>query len=181
MLSLEGSLRTCKVDPGWASRIQSDRFENPNLMVCPVWSGFDNAGRPVCADSYYTKEAGCNTPMDRVVVENALRPQYMEYINLDAEGFRANIYKDPRSCNDPNNMFCYDSGIRTEGLDQLPTITGHFGYTPNGSQIAPRCDSYPYNVAQQQEANVAQASRQAQAVQHGFQSHQNRTASGMGR
>ena len=31
--SLEGALRTCKVDTGWAARIQSDRFENPNLMV----------------------------------------------------------------------------------------------------------------------------------------------------
>ena len=32
-LSLTGSLRTCKVDQGWASRIQSDRFENPELLV----------------------------------------------------------------------------------------------------------------------------------------------------
>ena len=91
-IGLEGALRTCKVDTGWASRIQSDRFENPNLMVCPVWNGRDLSGRPVCADSFYTKRAGCNSALDRVDVENYQRPQYMEYINLDAAGIYANIY-----------------------------------------------------------------------------------------
>jgi hypothetical protein len=43
MISLEGALRTCKVDTAWANRIQSDRFENPELMVCPLWNGFDNS------------------------------------------------------------------------------------------------------------------------------------------
>ena len=90
MLSLEGALRTCKVNTGWANRIQSDRFENPNLMVCPVWNGVDLAGRPVCADSFYTKRAGCNSAEDRVIVENAVsRPQYIEYLNLDAAGITA--------------------------------------------------------------------------------------------
>ena len=86
MLSLNGALRTCKVNTGWANRLQSDRFENPNLMVCPTWNGMDNAGRPVTADSFNTKRAGCNSADDRVSVENNLRPQYMEYISLDASG-----------------------------------------------------------------------------------------------
>ncbi len=87
-ISLEGSLRTCKVDSGWANRMQSDRILNPNNMVCPLWSGFDSAGRPACWDSYNTKTAGCNSAADRVVVENSLRPQYIEYVNLDAAGIR---------------------------------------------------------------------------------------------
>jgi len=156
-ISLQGALRTCKVDVGWADKIQSDRFENPDLMICPVWNGRDLAGRPVCADSFYTKVEGCNTPLDRVDVENALRPQYMEYVNLDAYGFRSDIY-DPNteSCKDANNMFCYESGIRTSGLDQLSTITGNFGLNPSGSEVYPRCETYPYDLALKQESNVKQ-------------------------
>jgi hypothetical protein len=160
------------VDQGWASRIQSDRFENPELMVCPVWSGFDNTNRPVCIDSFYTKSPGCNSPLDRVDVENYLRPQYMEYINLDAEGFR---YTNDRysqdivqgasenfeSCtNSGTNMSCYNAGVRNIGVGQLPRITGNFNQSPNGAQIYPRCGSYPENVAAKQEVAVAQASKQ---------------------
>ena len=117
--SLEGALRTCKVDTGWAARIQSDRFENPNLMVCPTWNGRDLAGRPVCADSFYTKRAGCNSALDRVDVENTLRPQYMEYINLDAAGFDANIYQ--------NNMAYQEAGLQTKNLENFKRLTGSFG------------------------------------------------------
>lgn len=176
-ISLTGSLRTCKVDQGWAPRIQSDRFENPELLVCPVWSGYDNTNRPVCVDSFYTKSPGCNSPLDRIDVENYLRPQYMEYINLDAEGFRYNqdIEQSPvenyESCRNSNtDMSCYNAGIRTINLEQLPKITGNFNQSPNGAQIYPRCTTYPMNRAMIQEAVVAQANRNEQAVQHNVQS-----------
>lgn len=166
-LSLNGTLRTCKVDQGWASRIQSDRFENPDLMVCPVWTGFDNTNRAVCMDSYYTKSPGCNSPLDRVDVENALRPKYMEYINLDAEGFRFNqdLYNSAspdgtgQSCKDADtNMDCYQSGIRRINLDELNVISGNFGLAPNGAQVYPRCESYPINRAMRQEQQAARTS-----------------------
>jgi len=187
-LSLNGSLRTCKVDQGWASRIQSDRFENPDLLVCPVWSGYDLTNRAVCVDSFYTKSPGCNSPLDRVDVENYLRPQYMEYINLDAEGFRQNSdiktngSREGYSCSDPNkNMDCYNAAARTIGLNQIPKITGNFNQSPSGAQIEPRCGSYPYNRAMSQETKEAytnQQHRQLEAVQHAVQSNSYRRASG---
>lgn len=90
-ISLQGSIRTCKVDTGYAANIESDRFLNPNLSVCPTWNHRDNLGRYVCADSFNTKNAGCNSPLDRVDVENHLRPQYVEYTTLDAAGFQGNF------------------------------------------------------------------------------------------
>lgn len=161
-LSFIGSLRTCKVDQGWASRIQSDRFENPDLMVCPVWTGFDNTNRAVCMDSYYTKSPGCNSPLDRVDVENALRPKYMEYINLDAQGFdnAQNIVTNPEeartmegfTCSDPNyNMDCYQSGVRTIGLNNIPKISGNFGLSPSGAEVYPTCNNYSMERAATQE------------------------------
>lgn len=167
-ISLLASTRTCKIDQAWANRIQSDRFENPELMVCPVWTGFDNANRAVCADSYYTKTAGCNSALDRVDVENALRPKYMEYINLDAEGFQqpsGDIVNGPaekytESCsNDNTNMNCRNSGVRTIGLENIPTITGNFGQSPSGAEVYPSCSYNSYGRAQRQENTAARMLR----------------------
>lgn len=166
-VSLEGSIRTCKVDTGWAPRMESDRFQNPNLMVCPVWNGRDLTGRQVCADSFWTKRAGCNSPEDRVVVENAQRPQYAEYINLDAQGIRGDMY----------GMQHYDEGIRERGLSQTHNVTGQFGVpTHFGGWIYPRCSTWPYQSAMSQ---MAQQQRMAQQLQEGFISNSYRQASGM--
>ena len=135
MLSLEGALRTCKVNTGWANRIQSDRFENPDLMVCPVWNGVDLAGRPVCADSFYTKRAGCNSAEDRVIVENAVsRPQYVEYLGLDAAGINAPLYGSP-------NMHKSDQLIQNATMNEIPTVAGAFNLSNTGgsNQIQSTC------------------------------------------
>ena len=88
-ISLLGSINVCKVNTGWANKIQSDRFENPNNMLCPLWNGQDTYGRFVSPDSFYTKAAGCASAEDRVLVENFQRPKYMEFVALDAAGFNA--------------------------------------------------------------------------------------------
>ena len=187
-ITLQGALRTCKVDPGWANKIQSDRFENPDLMVCPVWTGRDLAGRPVCADSFYTKREGCNSALDRLYVENALRPQYMEYINLDAVGFRkdGDIYygkntdKSIEQCTRcSTNMGSYNTGLQTISMNQIPKITGNFGLVPSGSDVVSRCDTYPMREASIQEAEVAEKHRRGEMAQHGMQSYVRRAESGM--
>lgn len=95
-ISLLGSINVCKVNTGYADKIQSDRFENPDVMTCPLWNGQDSFGRFVHPDSFYTKNGGCNSADDRVSVENFLRPQYMEYVALDAAGFRSpNMFGNP--------------------------------------------------------------------------------------
>lgn len=123
-ISLEASLRTCKVDTGWANKVESDRFLNPNQMVCPIWLGRDSAGRQVCPDSFVSKTAGCNSPEDRVVVENNVsRPQYMEYITLNANGIRGNIYD-----------------VREQILDNTHNLTGQFGLqTGFGQNVLQKC------------------------------------------
>lgn len=46
-ISLEKSVRTCSVNTGEANRIQSDRFFNPQNMVCIPWNGLNNKGQEV--------------------------------------------------------------------------------------------------------------------------------------
>jgi hypothetical protein len=94
-VSLESSIRTCKVDVAYANKMESDRFLNPSNAMCPRWTGKDLMGRKVCANSFKTKSAGCNSAVDRVHVENDLRPQYSEYINLSTMGLKGKIYNDP--------------------------------------------------------------------------------------
>jgi len=91
-ISLEKSVRTCDVNTGEAPRIQSDRFFNPNNMVCIPWNGLDLAGRVVSPDSFYTKTPGCNSAEDRVLVENGLRPKYTSYVTLGAAGIDGHVY-----------------------------------------------------------------------------------------
>ena len=126
-ISLDAAIRTCKVNTGWANRELSDRFLNPNNMMCPLWNGLDSAGRRVCPDSFVTKSRGCNSATDRVVVENNVsRPQYMEYITLNSAGVAGNIYG-------PNN-----TGTQIENFSNLNNEvfnhTAHFGGVIQGTQ-----------------------------------------------
>jgi hypothetical protein len=130
---MESAIRTCKVDTAWANKIESDRFLNPDNMVCPLWNGIDTAGRAACPDSFYTKNAGCNSAEDRIVVENSVsRPQYMEYINLNANGVQGDIYA--------GNSEWDNSGYRTKYLQNINNQAGQFGLvTGFGQNIYPSC------------------------------------------
>lgn len=151
-ISLENSIRTCKVDANaWASRMQSDRFQNPNIMVCPLWNGVDSAGRPVHPYSFAQKRPGCHSAMDRVLVENDLRPQYAEYVNLDAMGLQGNL----------------DDGLSMEGRvydeekmrgrrihHESRLITGNFGSDFGASNIN-NCHIYSQAMKQDTGANAS--------------------------
>jgi hypothetical protein len=137
-ISLESSIRTCKVDTAYANKVESDRFLNPSNMVCPIWNGLDTSGRTVCPDSFWTKNAGCNSAEDRVVVENNQRPQYMEYINLSANGIDGAMYG--------NNMPWTEVGATTQALRDTNNITGNFG-SQFGANVYPACGYYPYQQA----------------------------------
>jgi len=86
-VALTGSVQTCSVNTGYAEKLWSDRYENPDNLLCTVWNGLDQYGRSVSYDSYYTKSPGCESALDRVMVENYQRPQYIDFIPLDASGY----------------------------------------------------------------------------------------------
>lgn len=157
MISLRGSINSCKVDTAWANRYQSDRFENPDLMVCPSWSGRDLVGRPASQDSFYTKSAGCNTPSDRVYIENALRPQYMESTTVDSYGFRANLFQPPATLIpfDENSSNLHDP-------------------------IFNKCKLYPYDWEQPTYSHISEYSRRAQNLQHQMKAYNMLEQSGFG-
>jgi len=166
-ISLESAIRTCKVQTSNANKIESDRFLNPENMVCPIWGGVDTQGREVCPDSYYTKRAGCNSAEDRVVVENNQRPQYMEYINLSANGIDGSIYG--------NSMIYANEGLRTKAVQNAYTKTGSFGES-FGSNVVGSCGVRPYKNAMQQMSNAA---RETQAVNESYFNNRRQQAGGM--
>lgn len=168
-ISLESAIRTCKVQTSNANKIDSDRFLNPQNMVCPVWNGLDTQGREVCVDSYFTKRAGCNSAQDRVVVENNLRPQYMEYVNLSANGFDSPLYS--------NSMSYYNEGLRTKSVQNAQRLTGSFG-DAIGANVEASCGDHNYERAMQQ---MSKSSREAQALNRGYWNNRRRKKGGMRR
>lgn len=167
-LSLQKSIRTCNVPTGWAANIQSDRFLNPSQMVCIPWKGTNSKGQSVCPDSFYTKTAGCNSAEDRVIVENNQRPQYIEYVTLNANGIGADIYG--------NNMSRNDLLAHNKDMDENDSITGNFGVQWGANTKYTGCGTtYPYERGM---AQVAEANRKAQVLQQGFEGYSNTRRSG---
>ena len=174
-VALESAIRTCKVDTAWADKVESDRFLNPNNMVCPLWNGLDTAGRPVCPDSFMTKRAGCNSAEDRVSVENSVvRPQYMEFINLNALGVDGQIYQ--------NTQAQLNTQMRDADQHNMHNIVGQFGQSGYRGQTLGPCkgsggggggDTTAYSFARQHADN-----RQMEGYQHYNHSAQMRNMSG---
>jgi hypothetical protein len=148
-ISLESALRTCKVNPEWANRLESHRIIGPaSEKTCPLWTGFDLAGRPVCPDSFNTKSAGCNSALDRLHVENEVsRPQYVPYINLSMEGITGEwLYDERFSGAQQSHQF----------MNSLHNSGGTFGqqlssYVKPGGMCT--YDSYQQAQAQNQQSN----------------------------
>ena len=167
-LSLTASVRTCQVNTGEVNRIQSDRFLNPNSMVCVAWDGVDLVGRSVCPDSWFTKTAGCDSAEDRVLVENELRPDYFSFIGYDASGLQGHIYGNVDARN--------ESTQRDKWIQGRNNITGHFNssFSKNLTDTG-RCTINSYERAM---AQMSQAQRTQNAVQNGYIANANRRASG---
>jgi hypothetical protein len=145
-ISLNSSVRTCNVNVGEAQRIESDRFLNPNNMVCIPWNGYNSKGQKICPDSWNTKSAGCNSAMDRVSVENSVsRPQYISYINLNAAGIDGDIYK--------NTAAWTDSGAANAWSDSRNQLTGQYGNQWAATNIGScSLNAYEKAMAQSQQA-----------------------------
>ena len=155
MISLESSIRTCKVETGSAARLESDRFLNSCNVTCPVWNGQDTAGRFVCEDSFYTKSPGCNSAVDRVDVENYQRPQYFDFVNLDGYGIQGNLY-----------------GQATQGRakanQDIHNVTGQFGQQ-FGADTRTNCSYNKYEKAMasnQRQANAYGGYCQSQSARN---------------
>jgi hypothetical protein len=132
-ISLTSSIRSCRIDSGWANKLASDRFLNPEQVVAPTWQGYDSAGRSACFDSFNTKTAGGNSPLDRVLVENYLRPNYAEQVTLSAGGISGAVYGAPQqNVKDAQRV-----------LKEAHTRTGTFDNDFNAT-IRPNC---PYREA----------------------------------
>jgi len=164
--SLESSIRTCQVDTAWANRAQSDRFLNSNALMCPTWGGTDLVGRQVCPDSFNTKSAGCNSALDRVVVESHLRPQYMEYISLNAQGIQGSMYGGGGCAGKAQ------ADNRTQMLQGTRNVTGHFN-SGFGSQIIGACAPGDMGYAMYQ-----QQAREKQSAAAGMQTRNLRMGAG---
>lgn len=167
-VSLTSALRVCRVDAGEANRIESDRFLNPNNMLCPIWSGVNLKGQSVCPDSFWTKSAGCNSAEDRILVENGQRPKYFDFITLNAAGLQGNIY---------GNVDEHQQALSAQKtLDNVYNVTGSFGNDFRATRAVTSCSLNAYERGM---AQKAQTMRQQGAVNNSYKAQNYRSCSGM--
>ena len=167
-VSLAKSIQTCRIDTGEAPRLLSDRFLNPNKMLCPIWSGVNLKGQQVCPDSFVTKSRGCNSANDRVVVENDLRPDYISYITLNAGGIKGSIY---------DNVDEHVQSVnRMKMLKQRDNITGNYGKQFGAFRRYTGCGVNAYENAMSQ---MAQTMRGQNYMNNGYKANKNMCNAGM--
>ncbi len=75
-----------RVDVGWAARFESDRFFNPNEMICYLPNNIDTMGRSADLNSIQTKMEGCFSALDRVDIENQQRANNYNFSGLSSYG-----------------------------------------------------------------------------------------------
>jgi hypothetical protein len=166
-MSLQASVRSCDVNVGEANRIQSDRFFNPSNMVCIPWNGMNNKGQEVSPDSFYTKTAGCDSAEDRVMVENAQRPKYMNYVTLGADGIEGHIYG--------NVSEVYESAAKKKFDDSRNEITGNFGTQLGAKVLTTSCSIGAYERGMSQ---MAESQRKETYLQNQYVTNSNRNYAG---
>lgn len=146
-ISLTSSLNICRVGSGEAPRIASDRYLNPRNMLCPVWNGYNLKGQQVCPDSFYTKSPGCNSPLDRIIVESNLRPDYISFVTLNMAGVKGEIFGNPSARSQVN--------AREAMLQTIATTSPGFGQEWNGYvRSSGACGINAYEKAMAQEAQT---------------------------
>lgn len=161
---IKNSIPIGNVQVGNDNKIQTNRFQNPEYQMCPIWNGHDLAGRAVCIDSFYTKYAGCNSPLDRIKVENFLRPAYMNFVTQSASGI-AGVEADFGSNMDATNS----AALSVDRLNKQAR-TGQFGIVSPGESISRNAGvqdvraSNAFQNSQDQAALRAQQQRHAQAL-----------------
>jgi hypothetical protein len=149
--------------------MESDRFLNPYNMACIPWGHHDLTGRKVCADSFYTKRAGCNSALDRVGVESELRPDYSAYVTLNMSGIEGSIHDHSDNTNTHQR-----SGHANKYLESRKTIGGGFNNHFQATNYD-TCRGNSYEVAMAQEAK-----RRMAHANNSYENYQNMKAANNG-
>lgn len=166
-ISLEKSIRSCAVNVGEANRLQTDRIFNPKNMVCIPWNGINSKGQEVCPDSFYTKTPGCDSAEDRVMVENAQRPKYMNYVTLGAQGIAGHIYGNEEAVRQTAAKYQFD-----KSRDKNPYYggSGNFGKQWGANVQYQGCSigAYERGMAQMNQQMRNQTYMQNMALANGY-------------
>ena len=168
-IGLTSAILTPKFIVGDEQRIQTNRIQNPDAMMCPVWGGSDLSGRAVCDDSFYTKRAGCSSSLDRIKVENFLRPAYTNFVTISATGITG------QDANYGSNLSTSEANFADSERRRVAAANGRFGLVSGAESIIPSSEKMEVsraNAFQSADRNAiaAQNNRSAQNATIGYKS-----------
>lgn len=157
-IGLTSSILNTKVTVGNQERLFTNRIQDPSSMLCPMWSGQDLAGRPVCSDSFYTKNAGCHSSLDRIKVENDLRPKYANYVTISAAGISGEEadYGSPTITREETMSAAVEKMARQTSGPRFGLISSEAIMPTRGSRL----DNSASNAYQSADADALNAQRQ---------------------
>jgi hypothetical protein len=138
-------------------------------MVCVPWNGLNNKGQEVSPDSFWTKTPGCDSAEDRVLVENAQRPKYFNYVTLGAQGVNGDFYG--RSDNDNFR----DAMARDKFNNSRNQLTGNFGKQWGANVEYQGCTIGAY---ERNQSMMAQEARAQNFMQNGYIANSNMQMAG---
>lgn len=75
-------------NPGWGTYLASERYLNPNHMVCPTRASVDAMGRLSARTALNTETGGCTPALNRVHAENAVRASATSALGFSAYGLQ---------------------------------------------------------------------------------------------
>ena len=149
-IGLTSSILGTKFIVGDEARLQTNRIQNPDAMMCPVWGGSDLAGRPVCEDSFYTKRGGCSSALDRIKVENFQRPSYSNFVTISAAGISGD------EANYGTNLSTVDAGVAGLQRSAVSARNPRFGLV-SAEAILPSSSKMEVAAANAYQSGDAQA------------------------
>ena len=90
-IGLTNALNNYKIPAGADLSMSSSREINPNNITCYNWNRVDSAGRQANGNTFATRTSGCTSAEAQIRPENALRPQYVEFLNGGGIGIQGNL------------------------------------------------------------------------------------------
>ncbi|MHA2039973.1 MAG: hypothetical protein ACW98X_26475, partial [Promethearchaeota archaeon] len=105
-----------------------------------------------------------NSALDRVDVENNLRPQYSEYVNLQALGIDGPSMSVDGSSQNPSNMHTKQVGADVKMRNYVSSNSNPNGAPSFGNQFKearPRCANYPMEGAMSKKSQADRGNQSA--------------------
>ena len=145
-IGLTNALNNYKIPAGADLSMSSSREINPNNITCYNWNRVDSAGRQANGNTFATRTSGCTSAEAQIRPENALRPQYVEFLNGGGIGIQGNLDRGLNQVSTamelPSNNPMSLPQLQLPGFGNASVPVQSGNTMPSSIQVSPKTESY---------------------------------------